>query len=491
MLCIIFFPACVSLRVHLCGLTTSSYSCLSRVVCFIDHWWYRTRSPLGTSTSASLSPAVCDAPTDTSPKPTPLPTLPLLLDSDLTIALNSFCSKIITQFSTPFFFRGDNAKDYFSNDFCSYMIHHGLIHHSSKVITPNKTRLSNKRMGISLKSLELCYFIYMLLKNFGMMLFLLPVSWLTECLLLFIKVKFLSQFCNTNLSLIFLDVHVLFSIFGLKSKNWTINPSSVFLGLSSKKYKCFSPDLGRYIISSIVTFFISPLSSLSRPFLLLVSQKRTIFFFLKKFIHLPLSLPRLHPYQFPVALLLDPPFNKCTFVILKIQHPLWTKPLWISLLLYWLTPSPISTSQDPTLDLPIAIRKGTHSCVTHHPIASFIQYKSRSPSSQSFVATLDTATIPKTISEPLVHDGWRHARIEEMLGLDHNQTWDLVPSSKCAIGCKWYTQLKSTQMKRLLISRLGLLPKDMPKLMALTTLKTSLPGLNWLLFICSSRWLHP
>ena len=62
-----------------------------------------------------------------------------------------------------------------------------------------------------------------------------------------------------------------------------------------------------------------------------------------------------------------------------------------------------------------------------------------SPSSCSFITTLDSVSVPKTVHEALAHSGWRNAMIEEMNALDVNGTWTLenLPAGKQAIGCKW------------------------------------------------------
>ena len=89
------------------------------------------------------------------------------------------------------------------------------------------------------------------------------------------------------------------------------------------------------------------------------------------------------------------------------------------------------------LDLLITLRKGKRQCT--YPISSFVTYDHLSPSSFSFVASLDHVSIPKTIQEALSHPGWRDAMIEEMNALDTNGTWNLVNLliGKKAIGCKW------------------------------------------------------
>ncbi|KAA0056171.1 ty3-gypsy retrotransposon protein [Cucumis melo var. makuwa] len=51
---------------------------------------------------------------------------------------------------------------------------------------------------------------------------------------------------------------------------------------------------------------------------------------------------------------------------------------------------------DPSLDLSIALRKGTRSC-TNHSISNYGSYENLSPQFRAFTASLDSATIPKNI----------------------------------------------------------------------------------------------
>ena len=59
--------------------------------------------------------------------------------------------------------------------------------------------------------------------------------------------------------------------------------------------------------------------------------------------------------------------------------------------------------------------------------------------SYSFIASLDSISLPNKVSEALAHPGWRSAMIEEMNALTGNGTWDLVrlPAGKKTIGCRW------------------------------------------------------
>ncbi|KAL0560758.1 hypothetical protein IC582_001171 [Cucumis melo] len=51
---------------------------------------------------------------------------------------------------------------------------------------------------------------------------------------------------------------------------------------------------------------------------------------------------------------------------------------------------------DPSLDLPIALRKGTRSC-TKHSISNYASYENLSPQFRAFTASLHSTTIPKNI----------------------------------------------------------------------------------------------
>jgi hypothetical protein len=95
----------------------------------------------------------------------------------------------------------------------------------------------------------------------------------------------------------------------------------------------------------------------------------------------------------------------------------------------------ISPSPPPDLDVPIAFRKGKRSC-TLHPISNFVSYDHLSPSYLSFVATLSSIPLHKSVTEALSHSGWKRAMEEEMLALKQNDTWDLVslPPGKSVVG---------------------------------------------------------
>ena len=87
-------------------------------------------------------------------------------------------------------------------------------------------------------------------------------------------------------------------------------------------------------------------------------------------------------------------------------------------------------------------KNGKRQCA--HPISSFVSYNHLSSFSCSFIASLDSISLPNTVYETLSHPGWRSAMVDEMQTLDYNGTWDLVllPTGKKAIGCRWVFAIK-------------------------------------------------
>ena len=62
----------------------------------------------------------------------------------------------------------------------------------------------------------------------------------------------------------------------------------------------------------------------------------------------------------------------------------------------------------------------------------------------SFIASLDSISLPNTFQEALSRPSWRSAMIEEMDALNGNGTWNLVqlPTGKKVIGCRWVFAVK-------------------------------------------------
>ncbi|KAA0039144.1 Beta-galactosidase [Cucumis melo var. makuwa] len=98
---------------------------------------------------------------------------------------------------------------------------------------------------------------------------------------------------------------------------------------------------------------------------------------------------------------------------------------------------------DPSLEIPIALRKGTKSC-TKHPICNYVSYDNISPQFRAFTTSLDSTIIPKNIYTALECPEWKNAVMEEMKALEKNRTWEIcvLPKGHKTVGCKWVFSLK-------------------------------------------------
>ena len=86
------------------------------------------------------------------------------------------------------------------------------------------------------------------------------------------------------------------------------------------------------------------------------------------------------------------------------------------------SPRPTASTLDPVSndDPHIALRKDKRQCV--HPISSFCSYNHLSSHSCSFIASLDSISLRKTVCEALPHPGWHSAMVKEMQASDDNGT---------------------------------------------------------------------
>ena len=97
-------------------------------------------------------------------------------------------------------------------------------------------------------------------------------------------------------------------------------------------------------------------------------------------------------------------------------------------------------------DLPIALRKGTRTCVRPIPfaMASFLDYQKVSSQYKAFLTQIQEIPIPKNPQEALNNIRWKEAMDEEMRALLQNETWEIVelPRDKKIVGCRWVYTLK-------------------------------------------------
>ncbi|CAJ2640890.1 unnamed protein product [Trifolium pratense] len=98
------------------------------------------------------------------------------------------------------------------------------------------------------------------------------------------------------------------------------------------------------------------------------------------------------------------------------------------------------------LHLPIAHRKNTRTCTNKplYPLSNYLCFEQLSTTHKAFLTTLNTTTIPTSLSEALSDRKWKQAMDLEMEALDKNNTWELVslPNGKKPVGCKWVYTVK-------------------------------------------------
>ena len=154
----------------------------------------------------------------------------------------------------------------------------------------------------------------------------------------------------------------------------------IFLRYSrvQKEYRCYCLTLRRYFMSTDVTFFETTPFSLSS---LVTSQEED-----EDLLVYTIASPT-PPAPTPAPILVKPPITQ----VYSRRH----NPLDSSL-------TPVASSSDPVQndDLPIALRKGKRRCT--HPVSSFVSYNHFSSSSCSFIASLDSISLPHTVHEVLL-----------------------------------------------------------------------------------------
>ncbi|CAM8996453.1 unnamed protein product [Rhodiola kirilowii] len=354
--------------------------------------------------------------------------------SELLQHFSSVCAEIRTQFGVPVkTLRSDNAKEYLSAPFHEFMQKHGIIHQTSCVDTPSQNGVAERKNRHLLETARALLFEMQVPKKFWVDAVSIACFLINRMSSTVLSGE--SPFCSLfPSSSLFLIAPKIFGctcfVRDVRPHLTKLDPKSlkcIFLGYSrvQKGYRCYSPDLQRYVVSADVVFsertpFSSPAPRQGEPdddFLL---------------------------YMFPTHT--TPPAHVPPLVRPPIIHTYFRRPrpevTVISDVQPTTSDAPISSSSDPPLsdDLPIALRKGTRTCT--YPISSFVSYDRLSESSRSFIASL--ASVPNSVSEALAHSGWRDAMVEEMNALDANGTWvltDLPPGAR-SIGCKWVFTVK-------------------------------------------------
>ncbi|RVW93434.1 Retrovirus-related Pol polyprotein from transposon TNT 1-94 [Vitis vinifera] len=343
-----------------------------------------------------------------------------------------FYAEIQTQFNISIrVLRSDNAREYFSAPFTSFMSHHGILHQSSCAHTPQQNGVAER------KNRHLVETARTILLHSNVPFRFWGDAVLTACYLIN---RMPSSVLHDQIphSLLFPDQPFYFlppRVFGCTCFVHILTPGQdklsakamkcLFLGYSrlQKGYRCYSLETHRYFISADVTFFEDS------PFFSTTSE----------------SLPVSEVLPIPIV---SPP-DAMPPRPLQVYH---RRPPIVAPLPFAEAPAdslPIpSASPAPALpspnDLPIAVRKGTRSTRNPHPIFNFLSYHRLSSPYSAFVSTISSVSLPKSTHEALSHPGWRQAMVDEMAALHSNGTWDLVvlPSGKSTVGCHWVYAVK-------------------------------------------------
>lgn len=64
--------------------------------------------------------------------------------------------------------------------------------------------------------------------------------------------------------------------------------------------------------------------------------------------------------------------------------------------------------------------------------------------------------IPKSTGEAMIDPNWPQAKMEEMVALHSNKTWDIVtlPLDKTTVGCRWVYTLKVGLYGKMIVSKI-------------------------------------
>ena len=352
--------------------------------------------------------------------------------AELFSIFQKFYTEIQTQFNISIrVLRSDNAREYFSAQFTSFMSHHGILHQSSCAHTPQQNGVAER------KNRHLVETARTLLLHSNVPFRFWGDAVLTACYLIN---RMPSSVLHDQIphSLLFPDQPLYFlppRVFGCTCFVHILTPGQdklsakamkcLFLGYSrlQKGYRCYSLETHRYFISADVTFFEDS------PFFSTTSE----------------SLPVSEVLPIPIV---SPP-DAMPPRPLQVYH---RRPRVVAPLPFPEAPAdslPIpSASPAPALpspnDLPIAVRKGTRSTRNPHPIYNFLSYHRLSSPYSAFVSAISSVSLPKSTHEALSHPGWRQAMVDEMAALHSNGTWDLVvlPSGKSTVGCRWVYAVK-------------------------------------------------
>ncbi|RVX06582.1 Retrovirus-related Pol polyprotein from transposon TNT 1-94 [Vitis vinifera] len=354
----------------------------------------------------------------------------------------------------------DNAKDYFNQILTPYFQREGIIHESSCVNTPQQNGVAERKNGHLLNSTRSFMFQKNVPKSFWGEAVLTTAHLINRLPSRILGFKSPMDILSTFYPNLHTTNNLVPRIFGCvafvhvhNQNKGKLDPRAlkcVFVGYSStqKGYKCYHPPSKRYSVSVDVTFHEQesyftipylqgensvmedkdrgdflflylpslPLSKQSRPTDPLIEilpklpdQPKLV---LPKLVLPELVLPNQpepvpeNPKSAPENVRFDKAFSRKKTVVPKsvqVQdfNPNSENEVTIS------NPSLQSESHvnNDDQDLPIAVRKGIRECTNRplYPLTHFLSFKKFSPSHKAFLVSLNTISIPTTVSKALTN----------------------------------------------------------------------------------------
>ncbi|MFS7989993.1 putative RNA-directed DNA polymerase [Helianthus anomalus] len=404
--------------------------------------------------------------------------------SEINSIFHEFHAYVKTQFKTSIqTLRTDNAKEYLSTDFSTYLKSQGIIHETSCAYTSQQNGVA-ERKNRHLLDVTRTLMIHSHVPRHFWGDAVLTAAYLIN------RMPSSVLRGQTPFSVLFprgTPFPLEPQIFGYVAYVHDHRPGvpkidprairCVFVGYSrvQKGYRCYSPSLRRYFTSADVTF--DPLCPFFPESSIPVSDlfpdpDITESHIIPTFPVTPVpSVPQVSDTttQGPTAedLPNDPPPLLFTYARRGKDHtsatvdpqpthtsgtsvqPAMTEPD---------TPLPVPTHTTsdipsdtsaydppgaPYPDIPIAFRKEPRRS-TRYPIQDYVAYAHLSTESHAFTTSLDSYPIPKNVMTALAHPGWRQAMEDEIGALRANQTWDLeqLPPGKRVVGCRWVFTIK-------------------------------------------------
>lgn len=414
--------------------------------------------------------------------------------SDAAQTFKNFHSMIQTQFQAKIqILHTDNGREFFNTSLSQFLSHHGIIHQSSCVYTPQQNGVSERKNRHLLEVAQSLMFTTNVPKQFWGDA-ILTASYLINRM----PSKVLNYQTPLNMFLQYYPhtrvcTDLPLKVFGCTSfvhvhslAQTKLDPRAhkcIFLGYSAtqKGYRCYSPEQHKYFISMDVTFFethpfyaqnslqgessnegnfweaslpspIFPQSSelLSPPKLTAVQpcQSQSDLSSLETTQNSSQPMKSTDDENFKTGgetqqqqeLRVYSRRNNPQ----RVEEPVHRQHCQETELNEGIQPqNTVLKPEIADLDVPIALRKGIRSCA-QYPISNYVTYDRLSPSLRAFVTNLSGVQIPKNIQEALEDSQWRQAVMEEMSALEQMGTWELVqkPKGKVPVGCKWVFTVK-------------------------------------------------